>query len=242
MSHDQIKTPGNHVPFLPPPVKDFKDPKQQYMEQYGTIFVTNNHLRIAVLCLSLVTLAALALNFRIMAALRSFKPLVIRIDDVGRAQAVDYASMVYRPQAPEIRYFLTRFVHDHYSRNRQTLRDDFARSLFFLDSRLASACMDENRKTKAIETYIVNANEDIEASVKNIVLQDLRTPPFRAAVDFEKIFLSSSDRSELRREKYIASIEFTFRDTVPNDMIPVNPLGLTITYYREDQAFKEVKP
>jgi len=25
-------------------------------------------------------------------------------------------------------------------------------------------------------------------------------------------------------------------------MIPVNPLGLTIMYFREDQAFQEVKP
>jgi hypothetical protein len=29
---------------------------------------------------------------------------------------------------------------------------------------------------------------------------------------------------------------------VPNNMIPVNPLGLTITYYRDDQAFVEMKP
>ena len=78
--------------------------------------------------------------------------------------------------------------------------------------------------------------------MKNIVLQDLRTPPFHAAVDFEKIYLSGSDRTELRREKYVASIQLSFRENVPNEMIPVNPLGLTITYLRDDQAFKEAKP
>ena len=242
MSQDQIKNSTNSVPFLPPPSKDFNDARQQYMEQYGSALVTNRHLLVALLSVSVVAIGALALEFRTYATLQDFKPLVIRIDEVGRAQAVNYETMVYRPQAAEIRYFLTRFVHDHYSRNRQTLRDDFARSLFFLDAKLASARMDENRKTKAIENYIVTANEDIEVSVKNIVLQDLRTAPFRAAVDFDKIFLSDSDRSELRREKYVASFEFKFRDSVPNDLIPVNPLGLTITYYREDQAFKEVKP
>jgi len=25
---------------------------------------------------------------------------------------------------------------------------------------------------------------------------------------------------------------------VPNELIPINPLGLSITYFREDQAFK----
>jgi hypothetical protein len=25
---------------------------------------------------------------------------------------------------------------------------------------------------------------------------------------------------------------------VPNELIPINPLGLTISYFREDQAFK----
>ena len=31
---------------------------------------------------------------------------------------------------------------------------------------------------------------------------------------------------------------FLFRDSVPNELIQVNPLGLAITYFREDEAFK----
>jgi hypothetical protein len=34
-----------------------------------------------------------------------------------------------------------------------------------------------------------------------------------------------------------------FKDQVPNQLIPFNPLGLTITYFREDQAFtSEARP
>jgi type IV secretory pathway component VirB8 len=97
--------------------------------------------------------------------------------------------------------------------------------------------MDQNRKTKEIEGFIIGANEDIEVKVQNIVLQDLRTPPFRATVDFDKVYLSGRDRAEIRREKYVGSFVFVFRESVPNNMIPINPLGLTITYYRDDQAF-----
>jgi hypothetical protein len=30
----------------------------------------------------------------------------------------------------------------------------------------------------------------------------------------------------------------TFQARVPNELIPINPLGLTISYFREDEAFK----
>lgn len=228
--------------LLPPAGKDFNAAKQQYMEQFGSALVTNTYLRIAVLCLSLVLLGALVLNFKTYAIFRNFKPLVIRINDVGRAEPVQYASMEYKPQAPEIKYFLTQFVHDFYSRNKATVRDDFSRSLFFLDSRLAASKMDEIRRTKEIENFIVSATEEVEVRVQNIVLQDLRNSPFRATVDFDKVYLSGRERTEVRVGKYVGSFLFVFRDSVPNNMIPVNPLGLTITYFRDDEAFQEVKP
>ena len=46
------------------------------------------------------------------------------------------------------------------------------------------------------------------------------------------------DHSVMRKTLYTASFLFTFRDHVPNQDILVNPLGLAITYFREDQAFK----
>ena len=110
--------------FLSPPAKDFNNAKLQYMEQYGSALVANMYLRVAVLCISLVAVGALVLNFRTYSIFKNFKPLVIRINEVGRAEPVEYSTMEYRPQAPEIKYFLTQFVHDHYSRNRATVRDD----------------------------------------------------------------------------------------------------------------------
>ena len=58
----------------------------------------------------------------------------------------------------------------------------------------------------------------------------------RFTVDFEKVFFRA-DHQESRREKYTANFQFIVKDHVPNDFIPVNPLGLTITYFREDQSF-----
>jgi type IV secretory pathway TrbF-like protein len=228
--------------LLPQPAKDFNDAKLRYMEQYGSALVTNMYLRVAVLCLSLVAVGALILNFKTYSMFKNFKPLVIRINDVGRAEPVEYSSLEYKPQAPEIKYFLTQFVHDYYSRNRATVRDDFSRSLMFLDSRIAAERMEQNRKTKEIEQFMIGANEEIEVRVQNIVLQDLRKAPFRATVDFLKVYLSGRERTEVRTESYVGSFLFIFRDSVSNSSIPVNPLGLTITYFRDDQAFQETRP
>jgi type IV secretory pathway component VirB8 len=70
-----------------------------------------------------------------------------------------------------------------------------------------------------------------------VALEDLRQPPYRATVEFEKIFLSPATRSETKRELYVAHVVFVFSDQVANARIPVNPLGLTVTYFRDDQAF-----
>jgi hypothetical protein len=51
------------------------------------------------------------------------------------------------------------------------------------------------------------------------------------------VFRAAGDGRELKREKYTAHFVFTLLDRVPNNFIEVNPLGLVITYFREDQAF-----
>src|SRR6266542_6041660 len=98
--------------------------KRQFVELYGSALVMNTYLKIALLLASLLALGLLVLNFRTQAKYANVKPLVIRIDDVGRAEAVSYDTATYRPQAPELRYFLTRFVATHFSRLRATIQRD----------------------------------------------------------------------------------------------------------------------
>ena len=223
---------------LPPPTKDFDAARRQYVEQFGSVLVMNTYLKIAVLAFSLVTLGLIGLNFRTYGAFRNLKPLVIRINEVGRAEAVHYDSLEYHPREAEIKYFLIQFVQQHYGRMRATVKDNYARSLYFLDGRLSDAVMEANKKTRAIETFLSSQSPEIEVQVNNVAIEDLRNPPYRATIDFEKIYWTPADHVELRREKYIANVVFSVRDRVPNAMIPVNPLGFSITYFREDQAFQ----
>src|SRR5687768_17810360 len=70
-----------------------EDAKRQYVELYGSALVLNTYLKIALLCVSLVAVGLVALNVRTQRRVDTFKPLVIRIDDVGRAQAVQYDAL-----------------------------------------------------------------------------------------------------------------------------------------------------
>jgi type IV secretion system protein VirB5 len=103
---------------------------------------------------------------------------------------------------------------------------------------LADSTIQTYKKDKTIESFLAGDGDEIDIDVKNVTIEDLRQSPFKATVDFEKVYYSSADRTEARREKYVASFVFIVRDRVPNAWIPVNPLGLTITYFREDQAFR----
>jgi hypothetical protein len=56
-------------------------------------------------------------------------------------------------------------------------------------------------------------------------------------VEFDKVFRAAGDGRELKRQKYTAHFVFTLLDQIPNNFIATNPLGMVITYFREDEAF-----
>src|SRR6187397_1594487 len=222
------------------PAKSLESAKRQFVELYGSALVMNTYLKIAVVLLALVALGLVALNFRTVATYANVKPLVVRIDEVGRAEAVQYDATAYQPQPPELRYFLTQFVVKHFSRIRSTLQREYPDSLFFLNPALADATIAQNDQSRVLEMFVTNPTADeIEVSVQNVSLSELATPPFKAAVTFQKVYYTPGTRSERNRETYVAQVDFILREHVPNEFVRVNPLGLQIGYFRVDQAFQE---
>jgi type IV secretory pathway TrbF-like protein len=232
-----VKKHMSETIWVPPAGKDFNAAKRQFVELYGSTAVMNTYLKIALVCLCGVCLGLVWLVVRTSERLHNVKPLIIRINELGRAEAMSHQSFEYRPQEQEIKYFLIEFVQRHYSRMRATVRENYTRSLYFLDGRLADAAIDASKKNKTIEAFLTGGGDDIEVSVKNVAIEDLRQAPYKATVDFEKIYYGAGDHAERKREKYVAHVVFIVKDHVANDMVPINPLGLTITYFREDQAF-----
>ena len=217
----------------------FHDAQRLYLEQYGDPMVTNTYLKIALALLALVCVALALVDLHTIRTFRNFRPLVIRIDDLGRAEAINYHNLEYKPQDAEAKYFLSEFCALYYRRNRYTIQDDFAKALHFLDGKLGDAILDAYRKDDIIRKFLTNsAAAEIDIEVKKVALEQIQNPPFRARVDFYMVYYSPADHSELKRDLYTANFVFLFKSHVPNELIPINPLGLTVTYFREDQAFK----
>ena len=162
---------------IPPAGYEYGEARRRYVEHYGAAIMLARYQQIALVCLALVAIGLLVLNVRTHQALQGLKPLVIRIDEIGRATAVAYDRFAYKPLAPELKYFLTQFVSQHYSRVRATVRENYAASLYFLDGRLADATIAANHKSNAIETFLTDGTDEIEVVVKNVALEDLREPP-----------------------------------------------------------------
>ena len=222
--------------------KTLENAKRQFVEVYGSALVMNTYLKLALLLISLLALGLLVLNFRTQAAAANVRPLVVRIDDVGRAEAVQYDATAYRPQAPELRYFLTQFVVKHFSRIRATIQREYSDSLFFLAPALADATIAQNEQSRAMETFLASPSADeIDIAVQNVSLSELTKAPYKATVAFQKVVYTPGTRVERTRETYVAQIDFIMRDHVPNEFVRVNPLGLQVTYFRVDQAFEEVR-
>jgi type IV secretion system protein VirB5 len=212
---------------------------QRYLEQYGDPLVMNTYLKVTILCLIVVCLSLAALLFRSQMALANTHPFIVRINEAGRAEAIDYRSFQYRPQEAENKYYLSRWAELYFSRNRFTIERDQTSSLYFLNSDVQRAVIDQERKDNLIANYTKDSSLPfVDVEVKNVILDDLRQSPYSARVEFEKVFANPADHSELKRERWTASVTYVFRQQVKNNQLDVNPLGLTIVRFRADQAFE----
>jgi len=211
---------------------------ERYLEQYGDPMVMNTYLKVAVLALSAVAVALTGVVYKSHQALASAKPLIIRIDNVGRAEAIDYRDFQYRPQEAENKYYLGRWAELYFSRNRFTLVRDQTASLYFMNSDVQRDVIEQERKAQTIPTYLKDSGLPyVTIVVKNVILDDLRMSPYSARIEFERIYTNAQDMHELKREQLTASVTYVFRDSVHNQQLAVNPLGLTIIRFRVDQAF-----
>ena len=210
----------------------------KFLELYAEPVVTNTYLKVALLVLSTVVVAVLALFYRAQTAALRLKPIVISVSDIGRGQVVNYDDFSKVPIERASKYYLARWAQLYYGRNHATLQRDFAESLNFFSNELQSGTLARVNKAKTLETFLLDPsapNADIE--IKAVVLDDTRQAPYRAHIELEKVFYSPGDQQEQSRERWTVNVVYSFRDVVPNSMLLTNPLGVVISYVHEDQAF-----
>jgi type IV secretory pathway TrbF-like protein len=213
--------------------------KRKYAEQFGDVVVTNTYLKLAVATLSLLCLALVFSQIRVAKTIANFKPLVIRIDQIGKAEAIRYDDLTYTPREAEVQYFLAQFVRLYYSRNRQSLAANLRSALVFLEPQLADSIVQAWERQRVVEDYARSNLGDIDIAVRAVSIVSLEKPPYQATVDYEQIYYAPRERTETKRVLYTAHFTFTFHGGVlPTAVLAQNPLGLVIQYFKEDAAIE----
>jgi type IV secretion system protein VirB5 len=225
------------------PVEETTSPEitraaQRYLEQYGDPLVMNTYLKVTILVLGFICVMLGGLIFKSQKALAGMKPLVIRINDVGHADAIDYRNYEYKPQEAENKYYLSRWATLYFQRNRYTIERDQTQALYFLNSDVQQAVIRQEQLTKTIATFQQDSTLPyVDISIKSVILDDLRVSPYSARIEFEKVYTNPNDHSQVRTERWTASVTYVFAEHVANNALAFNPLGLTIVRFRADQAF-----
>lgn len=210
----------------------------KFIELYAEPVVTNTYLKVALLVLSIVSLALLALLWRSETTASRLRPLVIAVSDIGRGQVMNYNDFSKVPVERVSKYYLARWCELYYGRNHATLQRDFSQSLSFLSDSLQSATLAKVDQQKTLQNFLLDPGQpNVDVEIDAVVLEDTQQAPYRAQIELQKVFRSPGDGQEQRRERWTANVIYSFRDQVPNQMLLTNPLGLVIGYVHEDQAF-----
>ena len=165
------------------------------------------------------------------------QPLFVRVDDVGRAEVVNYEALEFdkNPVSPVTKFFLARFIRDHYERRRGGVREAWTRSLYFLTQELAQTASATDAEN--IAAVIAGQASEIEMEDLTLRITPSEEPPFTAIATYTLVYRRRG--TELGRELWSTEIRFHFLDGVPSEYVLVNPIGLSVSYLRADRAVSE---
>ncbi len=201
---------------------------EEFSDLWGELIHSGRWYRSLTVFLAVVVLVLLVVVM-VQASRPAPMPLVVRVDEVGRAEVVDY--QVERSSLdqddPVVGYFLNSFVRDHFERRHALRAERWQRSLAFMTVALQQRVYDE-----AVEelTVFVSTPDAPEFLVENVVVRVVPQPepPYRAELIFDRV--EQFGPTEIARERMTLSLQFVFADSVPAAALLVNPLGLVITF------------
>ena len=207
----------------------------EYAEAWGAHAASARTLRWIVGAL-IVLLLVTSIGW-LRSASREPQPLFVRVDELGRAEVTDYEALSFdqNPVSPVSKFFLARFLRDHYERRPGGVRQAWTRSLYFLSQELARASNEADADN--IADVIAGAAPEVELQDLSLRISPSEQPPFAATATYTLVYRNRGQ--EFHRELWSAELRFHFLDHVPADYVLVNPIGLSITYLRSDRAVSE---
>jgi type IV secretion system protein VirB5 len=174
----------------------------------------------------------------------------IRIDEMGRAQAIAYSDLNYSPREGEVRTYLTDWASYRYTVNRETIAKKYPLNYYFLSQNLASQLMTEDNQNRLVSQVMGGQIEQGDVEVKNVTITSISQETVQGAtmghgtalVALDKLYSPQNSR-EPRTEHWLLSVTYYLNPKQVSDQARVfpqfetiNPLGLTITEFHENRV------
>ena len=206
---------------------------REFAEIWGEQMHAARHLRVVTGALAVV-IVLLAVALVRVAWAPPPKPIVVRVDEVGRAEAVSYEAMEAQadPLDPTTGYFLHRFVVDHYGRRQGTVQEYWTRSLRFLTPDVANAAFASQSESVAMVAAGL-AGEELVVEDVSVRILPQPTEPHGAAATFDLIRMRAGQAQA--RESWSVSMQFRFLPEIPGELVVWNPMGIVISFLQGDR-------
>lgn len=157
-------------------------------------------------------------------------PVVVRVDDVGRAEAVEYIPEDIDPAGPEVAYFLNEFIVGQYGRRRAVIQERWEDSLWFTSAEVSAQL--EAEYGEGVSAFIAGATGLGEVFVENVRIRVLPNPeaPHAAQMSFDRV--ERVGARTLREEPWSVNLQFGYTP-VTEELERRNPIGLVITFLED---------
>ena len=179
----------------------------------------------------------------------------IRIDEMGRAQAIQYSDLNYSPREGEVRTYLTDWANYRYTLSRDTVAKKYPLNYYFLSQQLASQMMTQDNTDHLVSQVTAGQVEQSDVDVRNVTItsmsdeqvQGVRISRGTALIDLDKLYSARNSR-EPRTEHWMLSVTYYLNPKQVSDQArifpqfeTINPLGMTITEFHENRMGVEAQ-
>jgi type IV secretion system protein VirB5 len=216
-------------------------------EVYASHYSERKAYRLIIGCGTVLLLGSMGLNLSL--ARRPIANRYIRIDEMGRAQAIQYTDLSYSPREGEVRTYLTDWSNYRYTINRDTIGKKYPLNYYFLSGNLSSQLMTEDNANHLVSQVIGGQIEQSDVEVKNVtitsmsqeIVQGVAMARGTALIAIDKLY-SPRVSHEPRTEHWGISVTYYLNPKQVSDQArifpqfeTINPLGLTITEFHENR-------
>jgi len=216
-------------------------------EVYASHYAERKLSRFAIGALSVALLGSFAAIVSL--AHKPVQNRYIRIDEMGRAQAIQYTDLNYSPREGEVRTYLTDWANYRYTIGRDTIAKKYPLNYYFLSQQLSSQLMNQDNTERLVSRVTAGQAEQSDVEVRNVTItgmsdeqvQGVRMAKGTALIGIDKLY-SARNTHDPRTEHWMLSVTYYLNPKQVSDQArifpqfeTINPLGLTITEFHENR-------